>query len=86
MRDESLTGTFHLEHFLFINSLNICVMKKCKITVVKTYPSGKKELKTSHSLELDEDRLAELCGRVIDALYVDEDGDLRRLYDMLRAY
>lgn len=61
-------------------------MKKCKITVEKTYPNGKRELKTSHSLELDADRLAELCGRVIDALYVDEDGDLRHLYDMLRAY
>lgn len=61
-------------------------MKKCKITVEKTYPNGRELLKSSHSLELDGERLAELCGRLLDSLYSDEDGDFRRLYDMLRAY
>lgn len=61
-------------------------MKVCKITVEKTYPNGKKKLKTSHSLELDERGLSELCVRVCEALSAYDDGELRHLFDMLRAY
>lgn len=61
-------------------------MKKCKITVEKTYSSRAGELKTIHSLEVDEDGLYTLCLRLKQSLTAHEDGDFRHLFELLRAF
>lgn len=61
-------------------------MKKCTITVEKTYQNGKGVLKSSHSIELNEKELSLLCSCIIEVRTAYECCVLRHLYDMLRAY
>lgn len=61
-------------------------MKKCKITVEKTYPVKGGELKSTHTIEIGETSLNTLCQHLGELVRNNPNVDVLNLYELLRIY